>query len=228
MDADDVYAIVHDDLKKEPAKPFDIEDYMKEFRARVEKIDIAKGEFKRDLVDYKELVELDDDDIVNLRDKLNKIKELEDDINTLIDMKDDALDKRKSGFEGEMSPEDIKKYGVRNRLPNNVVYKMLEKYYYFEFINKLKEIIGDDRKLSDKEADSLMSVGEALDRLNTIVFAFGRFNPPTIGHNKLMNAVRTKARSLGAKHEVFASASSDPRKNPVEQITIIRYMNKKL
>ena len=89
---------------------------------------------------------------MNLRDKIEaKIKELEDDINTLIDMKDDALDKRKSAG-SEMSPEDIKKYKeVRNRLPNNVVYKMLEKYYYFEFINKLKEIIGDDRKLSDKE-----------------------------------------------------------------------------
>ena len=62
--ADDVYDIVHDRFEKRTqAKPFDIEDYMKEFRARVEKIDIAKGEFKRDLVDYKELVELDDDDI---------------------------------------------------------------------------------------------------------------------------------------------------------------------
>ena len=226
--ADDVYDIVHDRFEKRTqSKPFDIEDYMKEFRARVEKIDIAKGEFKRDLVDYKELVELDDDDIENLKDKLEgKVKELEDDINTLIDMKNDALDKRKSGFEGEMTPENIKKYGVRNRLPNNVVYKMLEKYYYFEFINKLKEIIGDDRKLSDKEADSLMSVGEALDRLNTIVFAFGRFNPPTIGHGKLMNTVKSKARSLGAKHEVFASASSDPRKNPLDQITKVRYMKK--
>ena len=100
-------------------------------------------------------------------------------------MKDNALDKRKSGFEGEMTPENIKKYGVRNRLPNNVVYKMLEKCYYFEFINKLKEIIGDDRKLSDKEADSLMSVGEAVDRDSTIVFAFGRFNPPTMGTQNL-------------------------------------------
>ena len=185
--ADDVFDIVHDRFEKRTqSKPFDIEDYMKEFRARVEKIDIAKGEFKRDLVDYKELVELDDDDIENLRDRIEgKIKELEDDINTLIDMKDNALDKRKSGFEGEMTPENIKKYGVRNRLPNNVVYKMLEKCYYFEFINKLKEIIGDDRKLSDKEADSLMSVGEAVDRDSTIVFAFGRFNPPTMGTQNL-------------------------------------------
>ena len=226
--ADDVYDIVHDRFEKRTqSKPFDIEDYMKEFRARVAKIDIAKGEFSRDLIDYKELIELDDDDIENLKDKLEgKVKELEDDINTLIDMKNNALDKRKSGFDGEMTPEKIKKYGVANRLPNNVVYKMLEKYYYFEFINKLKEIIGDDRKLSDKEADSLMSVGEAVDRLNTIVFAFGRFNPPTIGHGKLMNTVKTKARSLGANHEVFASASSDPRKNPLDQSTKVKYMKK--
>ena len=226
--ADDVFDIVHDRFEKRTqSKPFDIEDYMKEFRARVEKIDIAKGEFKRDLVDYKELVELDDDDIENLRDRIQgKIKELEDDINTLIDMKDDALDKRKSGFEGEMSPEDIKKYGVRNRLPNNVIYKMLEKYYYFEFINKLKEIIGDDRKLSDKEADSLMSVGEALDRDSTIVFAFGRFNPPTIGHAKLMNTVKQVARKERANSQVFASASSDPRKNPLDQTSKVKFMKK--
>jgi len=226
--ADDVFDIVHDRFEKRTqSKPFDIEDYMKEFRARVEKIDIAKGEFKRDLVDYKELVELDDDDIENLRDRIQgKIKELEDDINTLIDMKDDALDKRKSGFEGEMTPEDIKKYGVRNRLPNNVVYKMLEKYYYFEFINKLKEIIGDDRELSDKEADSLMSVGEALDRDSTIVFAFGRFNPPTIGHAKLMNTVKQVARKERANSQVFASASSDPRKNPLDQTSKVKFMKK--
>ena len=226
--ADDVFDIVHDRFEKRTqSKPFDIEDYMKEFRARVEKIDIAKGEFKRDLVDYKELVELDDDDIENLRDRIEgKVKELEDDINTLIDMKDNALDKRKSGFEGEMTPENIKKYGVRNRLPNNVVYKMLEKYYYFEFINKLKEIIGDDRKLSDKEADSLMSVGEAVDRDSTIVFAFGRFNPPTIGHAKLMNTVKQVARKERANSQVFASASSDPRKNPLDQNSKVKFMKK--
>tara|TARA_B100001996_G_scaffold241182_1_gene186504 strand:- start:347 stop:1741 length:1395 start_codon:yes stop_codon:yes gene_type:complete len=41
-----------------------------------------------------------------------------------------------------------------------------------------------------------------------------------------MNAVKSKARSLGAKHEVFASASSDPRKNPLDQNVKIRYMKK--
>ena len=226
--ADDVYDIVHDRFeKRSKSKPFDIDDYMDEFKAKVQKIDIAKGEYKRDLIDYKELIELDDDDIENLKGKLEgKVKELEDDINNLIDIKDDSLDKRRDAFTGDMTPEQIKKYGVRNSLPNNVIYKMLEKYYYFEFINKLKEVIGDDRKLSDKEAEKLRSVGEAVDRDSTIVFAFGRFNPPTIGHAKLMNTVKQVARGQGANHQVFASASSDPRKNPLDQSTKVKFMKK--
>ena len=226
--ADDVYDIVHDRFeKRSKPKPFDIDDYMDEFKAKVQKIDIAKGEYKRDLVDYKELIELDDDDIENLKGKLEgKVKELEDDINNLIDIKDDSLEKRRDAFTADMTPDQIKKYGVRNRLPNNVIYKMLEKYYYFEFINKLKDVIGDDRKLSDKEAEKLRSVGEAVDRDSTIVFAFGRFNPPTIGHAKLMNTVKQVARGQGANHQVFASASSDPRKNPLDQSTKVKFMKK--
>ena len=64
-DVDDVYDIVHDRFERTQPKTFDIEDYMKEFRIRVNRY--RKSEFKRDLVDYKELVELDDDDIVNLQ-----------------------------------------------------------------------------------------------------------------------------------------------------------------
>ena len=95
---------------------------MDEFKAKVQKIDIAKGEYKRDLVDYKELIELDDDDIENLKGKLEgKVKELEDDINNLIDIKDDSLEKRRDAFTADMTPDQIKKYGVRNRLPNNVI-----------------------------------------------------------------------------------------------------------
>ena len=40
-------------------------------------------------------------------------------------------------------------------MPKNVVYKMLEKYYYFDMIFKLKKIIGPDKKLSDKEAKKI-------------------------------------------------------------------------
>ena len=33
---------------------------------------------------------------------------------------------------------------------------MLEKYYYFDFLNKIEEIIGDDDKIDDTEMKTLL------------------------------------------------------------------------
>lgn len=49
----------------------------------------------------------------------------------------------------------------------------------------------------------------------TKVLSFGRMNPPTIGHEKLINAVKSKAAELGADHEIVLSHSQDPKKNPL-------------
>ena len=46
-----------------------------------------------------------------------------------------------------------------------------------------------------------------------IVFTFGRFNPPTIGHEKLLNRVVAEAR--GAAYRIYISHSEDPKKNPL-------------
>lgn len=48
-----------------------------------------------------------------------------------------------------------------------------------------------------------------------IVFAFGRFNPPTIGHAVLINKVISHAASIGADNRIFTSASFDGIKNPI-------------
>ena len=45
-----------------------------------------------------------------------------------------------------MSPDEIRKFGVKNRLPKNVIYKMLEKYHYLKFFKKLNEIMEDGKK----------------------------------------------------------------------------------
>ena len=112
-----------------------------------------------------------------------------------------------------MTPDEIKTYSIKNRLPANVVYKMLEKYHYLTFLKKCKKILDDD-KVTDSEIDSLKSVddaqsearvvGEALDKGAKLIFAFGRFNPPTTGHAKLMKEVITQARKNNANHIVYA------------------------
>ena len=48
-----------------------------------------------------------------------------------------------------------------------------------------------------------------------IVFTFGRMNPPTVGHEKLVNKVKDIARKEGAKAEVYLSQTQDAKKNPL-------------
>ena len=70
------------------------------------------------------------------------------------------------------------------------------------------------------------AVNEALDKKNKLIFAFGRFNPPTSGHGKLMREVTIQARKNGANHVVYASASQDKRKNPLDVRTKVKFMKK--
>ena len=56
---------------------------------------------------------------------------------------------------------------------------------------------------------------------NHIAFTFGRFNPPTIGHEKLINA--TKA--AGGKYRIYVSKTQDAKKNPLDYDTKMKYLN---
>ena len=155
----------------------------------------------------------------------SKLNEIEKSIQDLSDMGDVADAERRDAFDKDMTPDQIKTFSIKNRLPKNVIYKMLEKYHYLTFLKKCKKIL-DDGEVTDAEIDSLRKeenghrpVQEALDKTSKLVFAYGRFNPPTIGHDKLMREVITQARKNGANHIVYASASTDKRKNPLDQAT---------
>ena len=52
---------------------------------------------------------------------------------------------------------------------------------------------------------------------------FGRFNPPTIGHEKLLDVSMKKGTG---DHRVYATQSQDAKKNPLEWKTKIKYMRK--
>ena len=62
---------------------------------------------------------------------------------------------------------------------------------------------------------------------DTAVFTFGRFQPPTIGHEKLIEAVaKQQKKNAGSKMYVYASHSNDPKKNPLPYAKKIAYMRK--
>lgn len=51
--------------------------------------------------------------------------------------------------------------------------------------------------------------------LRKIVFAFGRFNPPTIGHEVLINAVKNAAAQQHADYVIYVSKTQDHKANPL-------------
>jgi len=58
-----------------------------------------------------------------------------------------------------------------------------------------------------------------------ITVTFGRFNPPTVGHEKLIDAVASEA--AGGTYKIYASQSTDPTKNPLhysEKVKVMRQM----
>lgn len=50
---------------------------------------------------------------------------------------------------------------------------------------------------------------------DTVVFTFGRFNPPTIGHQKLVSKVSEVASNANADHIVYLSQTHKPGKDPL-------------
>jgi len=58
----------------------------------------------------------------------------------------------------------------------------------------------------------------------TAVFAFGRMNPPTTGHSKLIKKVMSVAKSEGGLPMVFPSKTEDNKKNPLTYKTKVKVL----
>ena len=60
--------------------------------------------------------------------------------------------------------------------------------------------------------------------MKTVAFVFGRFNPPTIGHGKLLDALKATAQRMRADYYIFTSHSQDSKRNPLSKNEIFQYM----
>ena len=58
----------------------------------------------------------------------------------------------------------------------------------------------------------------------TLTIAFGRFNPPTVGHQQLMDVAAQSAEADGGDYLIYPSRSQDKKKNPLDPDTKISYM----
>jgi len=57
--------------------------------------------------------------------------------------------------------------------------------------------------------------------LGHIALTFGRFNPPTVGHEKLLSTVAAEGADA---YRIYPSRTVDPKKNPLEPETKIQFM----
>lgn len=60
--------------------------------------------------------------------------------------------------------------------------------------------------------------------LPPLTIVFGRFNPPTVGHEKLLKSA--KRISSGGDIKIYPSRSQDPKKNPLDPSKKVGYMKK--
>jgi len=157
-----VYDIASERWEKVPeGVDIEIELYANKFQNTVNGIDITTAELRRDIIDYETLKALSPEQIGKLGDLLTKkLEEIENDILFLVKSYKDIHHLRKNAFDKEMTPAEIKKFGKKYKLPENIVYKMLEKYYYIEFIKTLENILGNEESIEPSDIKKVKAAGK--------------------------------------------------------------------
>ena len=79
-------------------------------------------------------------------------------------------------------------------------------------------------KSQSKPAEKEPETSEKEVATDTLTVTFGRFNPPTVGHGKLLSAAKKAAE--GGDLKVYPSRSQDPKKNPLDPDMKISFMRK--
>ena len=83
---------------------------------------------------------------------------------------------------------------------------------------------GQDTTPTQQNGEEETGSGEGKVDQGTISITFGRFNPPTVGHEKLLAKVAQEAKSSGGEYRIYPSRSQDPKKNPLDPGSKIKYM----
>jgi RimK family alpha-L-glutamate ligase len=71
---------------------------------------------------------------------------------------------------------------------------------------------------------SKLELKEAQSQKKGVVFTFGRFSPPTNGHEKLIDKVTSTARSMGFDNMIYASSTYGNDKNPLKHKDKVKFM----
>jgi predicted nucleotidyltransferase len=159
---DAAYDVANEVWIKEPEQiDISVNEYMNRFQTAVLNLDANTGELRRDLMDLDEINEISADHVKGIKQLASqKLNEIEDNVLNIISSLKNTKALRRIAFERSMSPSEIREFGHKNRLPENVIYKLLEKYHYFNLLKRLKEALGEDGELSPSEVDDVKQAGK--------------------------------------------------------------------
>jgi predicted nucleotidyltransferase len=150
-------------IDKTDEADLDLKNYVESFRNSVAKIDLLTGELRRDVQDVETYRTYPTSKIYKLKNLMeNKLEEIEDDIMQLSSTKDAIKDLRDMAFDKALKPADIVSYASKNWLPENVTYKLLAKYHYMDFINKLKKFIESKQSIKPKDTEVIKQIGREM------------------------------------------------------------------
>ena len=93
---------------------------------------------------------------------------------------------------------------------------------------KAKEDTADTTTKSPEPGEANQQTAEVMGIPTSegVVITFGRFNPPTVGHEKLLKSASSEASRLGYDLKIYPSRSVDAKKNPLQPGAKIEYMKK--
>ena len=144
----------------------EISDYLEDFEEQAKGFDVEFGELKRDVVDYLLYQSLSSDEISALSDQVNKkIMEIDADVDAILRRRDQIKSARKTLFDRDLTPSEISTYGSKQKLPANVIQKMLERYRYLEVSKALRDVKQGKRGEQDEidRPEEVDQIGDILD-----------------------------------------------------------------
>jgi len=161
-DFDGMYDVQTDKWIKIPENvETNISEYLHNFNKIIAKVDLTIAQINRDIIDYDTLSQFDDKEIRDIHTILShKLYEISDKVETLVDIKNTINRQRKKAFKRPMTPDEIQKYKDKNHLPENIIEKLLQKYYYWDFIKKLEKIITGKESLTSDDIEDIKAISK--------------------------------------------------------------------
>lgn len=152
-----VYDIVNTRWLKAPQRyNTDVEKLVYDFYEALSTIDNNSGVIQHDIIDVETLKELETKDLKRLRMLMKaKLYQVESLLRNIVSTYRNPGKLQNIPFELYATPEEIHLYGVQNHLPENVIRKLFEKYYYQKFIERIEKVLDERNELELSDAPSV-------------------------------------------------------------------------